>query len=146
MTTAELTVDRAERSARLSDPDNEARLMVECLREVLAGADDVRRSRIARARTSVQMLVVDPATGEGRGPVLVCDRPEPSLRRGGEPAEITVYLTPEQAGCFCRGDLKLSAALLTGAVRADGPARKFLVVEPIVRSLIGARPDTGRSA
>jgi hypothetical protein len=131
---------------RLSEADTEAHVMFACLREALAHCQDVRGARIARARTAVQLRVVDPVTGEGSGPVLFCDRPEPAVSMDGGPAEVTITLSPEQARRFCHGDLQLSTALVDGDVTATGPARKFLVVEPIVRSLLAARPDRATSA
>jgi hypothetical protein len=129
-----------------SETDQEAHAMLRCLREALASGDALRWARIARARTSVHVQVVDPVTGEGTGPVLVCDRPEPSVSMDNGPAETTIFLSPEQARRFRAGDLQLATALVSGEVRATGPARKFLVVEPIVRSLIAASSDGGSLA
>lgn len=141
MTTSELR-DVTRFSAR----DKEAHAMLTCLRDALAACDELRGARIARARTSVHVRIVDPVTGESDGPVVVCDRPRPSVSLDGHPAECAVYLTPEQARSYCAGELQLATALVAGEVRATGPARKFLVVEPIVRALIAERPARGTVA
>lgn len=148
---AENEVSEMSRSAVLSEftrvtGTEEAHNLAACLREALTECSDVRRARIARARTSVRFLVVDPQTGSGAGPVLVCDRPEPSVRVDDGPAEITIHLTVAQAGSYRAGTLQLATSLVSGEVRASGPARKFLVVEPILRSLLAAHADRGRSA
>ena len=134
-----MTTTQLLSATRHIHPGEGADALLTCLREALAACDELHGARIARARTSIEIRVVDPATGESAGPVLVCDRPGPSASMDAGPAETTVYLSPEQVRRYCAGDLQLSTALVSGEVRATGPARKFLVVEPIVRSLMTRR-------
>lgn len=128
-------------ATRFSEIESEAHALLARLREALDRCDDVRVARIARARTTLQVLVYAPDGSEFAGPVLFCDQPRPAVSMGGGPAEVTIHLTPDQARSFRAGRLQLSTALVAGEVRATGPARKFLVVEPIVRALLAACPD-----
>lgn len=141
-----MTTSQLRDVTRFTARDTEVHTMLDCLQDALASCDDLRGARIARARTSVHVVIVDPVTGEGSGPVLMCDRPRPSVSLDGGPAESAIYLTPEQARRYCAGELQLATALVAGEVRATGPARKFLVVEPILRALIAECPGRGSVA
>lgn len=69
---------------------------------------------------------------------MLCDRQPPEVAAGAVPAEVSVELTAEQARRYCAGELKLPALMLEGEVVCRGPARKFLAIEPILRSLLTA--------
>jgi phospholipid/cholesterol/gamma-HCH transport system ATP-binding protein len=110
----------------------------EALREVL-GRDVPAVRRLKHARTSVAF-----ATGDDVTTVLL-DRSPPVVAGPGEPAEIRIELSVEQARRLVAGALPLPAAIVSGEVAYEGPVRKFLEVEPILRGLLadGAEPVFG---
>jgi len=107
----------------------------EALEEVL-GRDLPAVRRLKHARTSVAF-----AAG-GEVATVLLDRSPPVVAGPGEPAEIRIELTVEQARRFVAGALALPAAIATGEVAYEGPVRKYLEVEPILRRLLadGAEP------
>jgi phospholipid/cholesterol/gamma-HCH transport system ATP-binding protein len=74
---------------------------------------------------------------------LLLDRYPCEVADGGEPAEIEVALDAEQAKAFVQGRLPLTSAIVTGRVDAQGPVRKYLEVDPIIRALLAG--DSGDS-
>jgi hypothetical protein len=110
--------------------DDPAIELTERLREALAG-DEHRVRRLVRAATSVTICV----DGD-EAATLLLDRRPPVVTSAPEPAEVTIFLSAEQARAFTAGTLKLPAAVLARRVECRGPVRKFLAVEPILRSLL----------
>jgi phospholipid/cholesterol/gamma-HCH transport system ATP-binding protein len=104
--------------------------------------DPALRDRLRHAATSVGFAV----TGEGRTVTLLLDRAHPEVRID-EPAEITLELDPELAVAFADGRLPMPGAVASGDVRASGPVRRYLEVDPIVRRLLsGAAGTDGHDA
>ena len=107
------------------------------LRESLEGAmllegDQVRR--LGSAGTSVTFSIVDAPKASV---TLLLDRQPPAVADGSEPAEITIELTAELAASFARGELALPTRIFSGEVPYNGPVRKYLSFDPILRSLLG---------
>jgi len=102
-------------------------------------------ARLAHADTSVAFRV------DGKEEVtLLLDREPCGLGSGAEPAEIEICLGREQAAAFASGRLPMTAAIMRGTVRATGPVRKYLEVDPILRDLLataaGEVADDGTEA
>ncbi|WP_372787843.1 ABC transporter ATP-binding protein [Paraconexibacter sp.] len=113
-------------------PDEAPVLRIE---EALARALDGDAGAVARlehADTSVAFR----APGQD-GAVLLLDRVPTLIPAEDEPAEIEILFTAEQARRFVVGALPLTAAIVSGQVRAEGPVRKYLEVDPILRKLLG---------
>jgi len=99
-------------------------------------------ARLAYAATSVTFAVPE----AGASATVLLDRRPPVLAGPEEPAEITIELSSDQAARFAAGSLCMPSAIVTGQVRARGPVRKYLEVDPILRRLLadaaeGAAPD-----
>jgi ABC-type transporter Mla maintaining outer membrane lipid asymmetry ATPase subunit MlaF len=126
-----------------------ARALVAALAQAL-DADESAVGRMRHARTSVAISVA----GSDDAVTLLLDRDRPALSAAGAPGEIQIEFTPEQALRFAEGRLRLPRLLDEGALRFNGPLRKFLEVEPILRRLLadasgatpGADGDSPRSA
>lgn len=89
--------------------------------------------RLGSAHTSVTYEIL----GENVAAVtLLLDRHPPVVVDGDEPAEVTIGLTSEQAVRFTRGEMILPNELLAGHVVARGQVRRYLRVDPILRSLL----------
>jgi hypothetical protein len=94
---------------------------------------DPRLTRLSHAGTSVTFQNVDTPS---ESVTMLLDRNPPVVADGDEPAEITIELTAEQAGRIARGALSLPPALLSGTIGYRGPVRKYLTVEPVLRSML----------
>ncbi|MEA2346350.1 MAG: phospholipid/cholesterol/gamma-HCH transport system ATP-binding protein [Thermoleophilaceae bacterium] len=82
--------------------------------------------------------------GEANSVTLLLDRAPPQLGADGEPAEIEIALTADDAEGFSRGLLPMTAAVISGQVTATGPVRRYLEVDPILRGLLAAvAPQNG---
>lgn len=94
--------------------------------------------RLGTAGTSITFEVGgDPAAAV----TLLLDRQPPAIHSGDEAAEITIHLTAEQAVAFMQGELILPNALMSGAVRASGPVRRYLGADPVLRALLARARD-----
>jgi len=105
---------------------------------MLIGGDQVRR--LGSAGTSVTFSIADPPKASV---TLLMDRQPPEVADGSEPAEITIKLTAELAASFARGELALPTRIFSGEVPYDGPVRKYLGFDPILRSLLGRASAAG---
>lgn len=106
----------------------------ECIQQVFAGGD-LRLDRLSRAATSVCFCVLDDPS---QSVTVLLDRNPPSVVSGEEPAEITIELGGADADALARGALVLPPALHTGRIAYRGPVRKYLMVDPVLRSLLAA--------
>ncbi len=98
---------------------------------MLQGGSQVER--LGSAGTSVTFLVAD---APKRSVTLLLDRSPPEVTDGGSPAEITIELDKKQAEGFARGELALPTRIASGEIPYTGPVRKYLSLDPIVRSLL----------
>jgi phospholipid/cholesterol/gamma-HCH transport system ATP-binding protein len=119
------------------------------VREALTAAVHVDAGSVARlvhADTRVVFRLGDAGQGDV---ALLLDRFPVEVVDAAEPAEVEIVLDRAQAAAFARGALPLTAAIATGRVKASGPVRKYLEVDPIVRGLLaqraGASVLTGRT-
>ncbi|WP_205698860.1 ABC transporter ATP-binding protein [Conexibacter sp. SYSU D00693] len=101
--------------------------------EAALRTDEGLRARLCHARTSVAFRLA----GDGRAVTLLLDRDEPAVVLD-EPAEVTVQLDGAAAERLAEGRLALPAAVVSGAVRAEGPALRLLEVEPMLRTALRA--------
>ena len=94
--------------------------------------DERSAHRLSNAGTSVTFDVVD---DESVAITLLLDREPPAISddRG---AEITITLHEGQAELFARGDLVVANCLMTGSIDYQGPVRKYLAVDPVLRHLL----------
>jgi hypothetical protein len=99
---------------------------------MLLEVDQVRR--LGSAGTSVTFSITDAPKASV---TLLLDRQPPAVADGSEPAEITIELTAELAASFARGELALPTRIFSGEVVYNGPVRKYLGFDPILRSLLG---------
>jgi phospholipid/cholesterol/gamma-HCH transport system ATP-binding protein len=105
-------------------------------RVLAARVEDV--GRMSYAHTSVAFVVL------GSGSLtLLLDRRPPMVAPSPEPAEIRIELTPDQAERFSRGALFLPGEIMHGAVRTEGPVRRYLEVDPILRALLAGSAGPG---
>jgi ABC-type transporter Mla maintaining outer membrane lipid asymmetry ATPase subunit MlaF len=88
--------------------------------------------RLAHAATSVTFRI---AGAPERSFTLLLDR-RPCAVIDAEPAEIEIELAPDQAERAAVGGLSLTSAVISGLVRYSGPVRRYLEVEPILRSVL----------
>jgi hypothetical protein len=102
------------------------------LERVLASGDS-RLIRLSAAETSVSFQT---RNAPGASVTILLDRHPPVLTDGDEPAEITIELSAAQATRLARGALLLPNALIGGEVAYTGPVRKYLAVDPVLRSLL----------
>jgi phospholipid/cholesterol/gamma-HCH transport system ATP-binding protein len=114
-----------------------ARRLRAALEDVLDG-ETAAVDRLKYARTSVRFLV----TGEDDGVTLLLDRSPPVLAPEGEPAEVVIEFTREQADRFARGLLHVPSALEAGLLVSRGPLRRYLEVDPIIRGALRERAGT----
>jgi phospholipid/cholesterol/gamma-HCH transport system ATP-binding protein len=94
--------------------------------------DSPEVARLGYARTSVRFLI----RGVEESVTLFIDRHPPEISGDGEPAEITIELSREQATAFARGLLPIPTAVSRGSVVTRGPVHKYMAVDPIVRLLL----------
>ena len=114
-------------------PDHAAGDVLHALEHVLRhGGQEV--ARLKHANTSVAFRVTE---GSDDRITLLLDRSPCEVVAGAEPAEIEIDLTAHQAGEFAAGRLPMTAAVVSGAVYARGPVRRYLEVDPILRGLLG---------
>jgi hypothetical protein len=121
---------------RRGEPGRTAKTDTTLLRrnvERVLATDDTRLIRLAAAGTSVSFRIDE---APEHSVTILLDRSPPVLADGQEPAEITLGLTAAQAVRLARGVLLLPNALLAGEVAYSGPARKYLTVDPVLRSLL----------
>lgn len=89
--------------------------------------------RLAHAHTSVLFRL------DGQDDVtLLLDRAPCAVAPGGEPAEVEIVLDAQQAAAFAAGQLPMTAAVVTGAVKRSGPVRKYLEVDAILRHMLSS--------
>jgi phospholipid/cholesterol/gamma-HCH transport system ATP-binding protein len=107
-------------------------------RALASGLPQVRRLRYAR--TSVGFALA----GGGVQATLLLDRNPPVVAGPDEPAEVTIELDALQARRFAAGALSMPTEVIQGSVRTRGPVRKYLEVDPILRTLLaGAAGEAG---
>ncbi|MCW3014552.1 MAG: transporter related protein [Solirubrobacterales bacterium] len=104
------------------------RLAVE---DALASPDPAAQ-RLRYADTSVAFCVEGPVAERF---TLLLDR-QPAAIVDGDDAEVQIVLTSQQAARFSRGDLPMPAAVIAGEVLTQGPVRKYLEVDPVLRRLL----------
>jgi phospholipid/cholesterol/gamma-HCH transport system ATP-binding protein len=107
----------------------------EALEDIVRGESAIV-GRLSYARTSVRFDVAG-----GDSTTLFLDRRPAEVGGPDEPAEIEFSLSPEQAHAFALGRLPIPAAVVRGLVKAHGPARRYMEVDPIVRGLLCARDE-----
>jgi len=110
------------------------------LPEAMAAALDQDRDCIRRLRyanTIVRLGVDD--TDEHI--TLLLDRDPAAISYDHDVPEIEIAFTAEQAALYAQGRLHLPSTLERGALRASGPLRKYLEVEPIIRSVLAELAD-----
>jgi phospholipid/cholesterol/gamma-HCH transport system ATP-binding protein len=78
-----------------------------------------------------------------RAATLMLDAAAPRLDHHVPPAEVEIELDARQADDFAHGRLLLPAAVARGEVGAQGPVRKYLEVDPILRGMLKAGNGTG---
>jgi hypothetical protein len=125
-------VDVGHRGKAGASPKTDASLL-RCNVERVLASDDPRLTRLAAAGTSVSFQTRE---APEHSVTVLLDRNPPVLADGQEPAEITIGLTAAQAVRLAQGRLLLPNALLAGEVTYSGPARKYLTVDPVLRSLL----------
>jgi len=101
--------------------------------ELVLATDDPGLKRLVEAQTSVCFNNLDQPSASV---TLLLDRDPPQLAPAGDPAEITIELNAEQFELFASGSLALAPSLLTGEVAFRGPVRRYLAVDPVLRSLL----------
>lgn len=108
-------------------------LQLEFLRRIERAVldDDLAALRLGRSGTSVAFRVGDDTVNSV---TLLLDRQPPEVRDGTEPAEVIIELTRELAARFLRGELVLGTAIYSGLVTCRGPVRRYLGVDPILRT------------
>lgn len=90
-------------------------------------------ARLGSAGTSVTFLVSD----SNEPPLtLLLDREPPALSDDAN-AEVTIEFDAERAQAFAEGRLVVATCLMKGQARCSGPIRKYLAVDPILRSMLG---------
>ena len=94
-------------------------------------------NRLSYANTSVSFRV----QGDGERVVALLDQTPPRVADNGAPAEIDIEFGPGQADRFANGELPIPAAVATGCVVVNGPIRKYLEVDPILRRLLAHVSD-----
>lgn len=103
------------------------------LRENLSAALDLdaRAShRLGKAGTSLTI-----SNGTADSVTLLLDRDPPEISTD-EHAEITLELDADQIKEFARGHLVVANCLMLATATFDGPIRKYLAVDPILRGLL----------
>jgi hypothetical protein len=101
---------------------------------------DPRLSRLGAAGTSVTFHNLDAPEASV---TILLDRQPPDVTGEEEPAEITIDLTADQSARFARGAFSLPSALLSGDAYYRGPVRKYLAVDPVLRSLLADLDEAG---
>lgn len=91
----------------------------------------------ARLRAADTTVCVSDASG-ACAMTLLLDRDPPQFKPAAEPAEVAITLEPEQFAAVIAGSALLPVVLATGDGAYEGPARRFLAVTPIMRSLWNA--------
>jgi phospholipid/cholesterol/gamma-HCH transport system ATP-binding protein len=101
---------------------------------------EVRRLAYADTRVALRLA------GDEQTIVMLLDR-RPCEVALGAPADVELVLTPALARRFLAGELSMSRAVVTGAIPAAGPVRRYLEVDPILRQVLrlvggaGAAPE-----
>ncbi|MHB8691565.1 MAG: ABC transporter ATP-binding protein [Solirubrobacteraceae bacterium] len=117
----------------------------DALRSALAAVfatDSAEVRRLAYADTRVALRIA----GDEQTIVMLLDR-QPCEVALGASADVELLLTPALAGRFLGGELSMTDAVVTGAIPAAGPVRRYLEVDPILRRLLKLlRPVSGASA
>jgi phospholipid/cholesterol/gamma-HCH transport system ATP-binding protein len=108
------------------------------LASALARGSEVTE-RMASADTTVSFEV-----GGERSATLLLDRIPVELADRDEPGEVVIKLGREQAAAYASGALPITDAVLTRQVATSGPIRKYLEIDPILRSLLAQA--SGRTA
>ncbi len=103
--------------------------------ELVLASRDPRVRRLGASGTSVTLIVKEAPDATV---TVLLDRDPPAVVLGAEPAEITIELTRADATRFAHGQLSLPTALMGGHIPYRGPVRKYLVVDPVLRSLLAA--------
>jgi phospholipid/cholesterol/gamma-HCH transport system ATP-binding protein len=67
---------------------------------------------------------------------LLVDRAPWNVQAGSSSAEVTITLSAEQAAQFALGEISLTAAVAAEVVDTEGPVRKYLEIDPILRHLL----------
>ena len=88
--------------------------------------------RLAHAETSVTFRVTD---DPDQSFTLLLDQ-RPCAVVDPQPADIEIELTSEQADQAARGEISLAASVISRQVRYQGPVRRYLEVEPIIRGVL----------
>jgi len=91
-------------------------------------------ARLSYAQTTVRFTITDAAR---ESTTLLLDRTPAEVMDADTDAEVEVLLTADQAADYACGRLALTAELLAGRVRAVGPVRSVLEIDPILRTLLG---------
>jgi phospholipid/cholesterol/gamma-HCH transport system ATP-binding protein len=133
-----------ERRSLLSEREPTGALPHNCLADALMRGlvgDSPECKRLSYARSVVAFGI----HGERNGATMLLDRTPPQVVETWASPEITIELSPAQAGAFARGQLNMSAAVISGEVTANGPVRRYLEVDPIVRALLARQDGTGRT-
>lgn len=115
-----------------SVPADAAALAVRDALERVLHADDPVVSRLRYANTSVAFAVLG---AEDAAFTLLLDRLPPTVVDGAD-AEVFVQLTPVQATQLAAGVLAMPSAVVSGAVHTQGPVRKYLEIDPVLRGLL----------
>jgi len=117
----------------------QANVMSSTLGDAFVGAIAQERPEVARlsyAQTTVRFTISDL---EQESATLLLDRTPPEVL--GADAEVhaavEVMLTADQAAEYARGRIALTSELLAGRIRACGPIRSVLEIDPILRTLLG---------
>jgi phospholipid/cholesterol/gamma-HCH transport system ATP-binding protein len=123
-----VTSDRPVRPAGSED------LATAITRALAAGGPGI--GRLTHADTSVRFR-----THGSPDVVLLLDRDPCELGDEASMTEVEIELGAEQAAALAAGCLPMTAALLSGAVTATGPVRRYLEVDPILRHALAATAE-----
>jgi phospholipid/cholesterol/gamma-HCH transport system ATP-binding protein len=105
-----------------------------CLR---ANHPEVDRLSYADTRVTFDVL------GDDDPVTLLLDRMPPRLAGPGERADIQIRFTEGEADAFMAGTLCVPAALMTGQLTSQGPVRRYLEIDPILRGLLASIARAG---
>jgi len=135
MTTA-ISLDHDAADAANPLADEMARMLRSRLEEALdLEPGDSRRVRLSNGETSVAFTV---RGADAEAVTVLLDRDPPTVAAPGEPAEVGIELKPEHVNDFVGGAISLGPLLLAGEAAYRGPIRKYLMVDAVIRGLLGA--------